>query len=747
MNEAREEWEGMMLRKERARGERAVLRVLTFGLLGAMLVWSQGGGALAGAAETVEETSHDCVEWDCPLWVRRGLCSVNGLCTGNDVRRVNDLDTPESPRTTADAGDHAALADGSSDRPEDRGALISTRAAAGAEASVAASEPARAGERRGVSSASRRRDPETGELLGEFLLEEIVVTASRIVEPLRTAPARVEVIRAEEIVDSGSDVLGDLIEPLAGVNVARYGSMGQLTTGGLRGSTYQQVLFLFDGRPLYDPHTGGFDMSAAGVNGYGRVEALLGGASSLYGANALGGVVNLIPKVFDGEGIHTKLVLEGGSHGTSLNQAEFGTRISDRADLYVTAENRRTGGIRANSDSRATSAGAKVRYWLTNRTNLSLDISRFDGELGVPGSLTWPSDVARQEDRRLDINLGLDGEIGRLGKSKVTAYASDLWYEYRGDWSTTTHSDRIRGGIVQHTLPEWRGQRLTIGGEAERIDARVDGGDEGRSHREGVWVRAHLRPIESLSLVGGVRYDDHSQYGSHVSPSVNIGYEAHPGILAFAGYSHSFRAPTLNDLDPRWNGDPDLLPEQADAVEVGLREYGLLALDGQISAFARRTEDEIVWVTDDWWTWYPKNFRRTEAKGVEVSVSGELESGVSGSGAYTYSDVVDRETEKALSYRPLHKLSGHLQYRRRLAEDRVGVMVRVGGEYVGARYADTGEEEEMEGFALANGRAVVEMGGVSIYYEVRNIFDGNYQYVLDYPMPRRTMAVGIGWEL
>jgi outer membrane cobalamin receptor len=580
-----------------------------------------------------------------------------------------------------------------------------------------------------------------------YLPGELVETPSRSPEPIRSVPMSVAVLSADEITESGSDLLGEVLEGMAGSNVAYYGWVGQPEWSGLRGSSSRQVLFLLDGRPLTDPRTGEFDLSQAATNGLATVEMELEGASSLYGPNSVGGVVNLVPKVFEGEVPYTKVTLERGTYNTSFSQLEYGMRVAEATDMYLTGEYRKTDGYRKNGESSGRSTAAQVRHHISDSLSLALGLRRFNGDRELPGPLTSPTPAAEEGSNRLDVDLTLRGDVARIGATQATAYMSDLWRRLEGDGSgAVSEAHRIWGGIVQQTLPAGGAHRLTLGAEGEQVEALPDGGDEERTRRGALYARAKLRPARRASLLAGARYDYHSEYGSAISPSLNIGYEFHPGLVAFAGYGHSFAAPTLAELDPARGGNPDLGPEQADAFEMGVRETGLAAVDVQVAGFVRRTSDEIVWAADDSTDPAPRNARRTEAVGVEASVRGDLGAGVSCRGAYTYADVRDRDTERVLPYRPRHTLSGHVEYVRSFRYDRVHLTLRLGGTYLGERYADTEESVPVGEVGLLDARATLRIIDVWLYYEIRNLLSADYEYILDYPMPKRTTSIGIAWQ-
>ena len=130
------------------------------------------------------------------------------------------------------------------------------------------------------------------------MMDEVVVTATRMAEPLSKASASVAVVTAEEIAARGATRLDEVLQDVVGLHVVSSGSAGSLSSASIRGSEASQVLVLIDGVRLNSPQYGQFDLNQLPValNEIERIEVLRGAASALYGSNALGGVINIITR-------------------------------------------------------------------------------------------------------------------------------------------------------------------------------------------------------------------------------------------------------------------------------------------------------------------------------------------------------------------------------------------------------------------------------------------------------------------
>ena len=145
--------------------------------------------------------------------------------------------------------------------------------------------------------------------------EPVVVTATRIEEKVSEQASSVSVVTREDMERKSPSLAGDVLQGIPGVDVQRTGSLGGLENIKIRGGKSTHTLVMIDGFPVNSPSSGEFDISALPVNGFERVEIVRGAQSALYGSNAMGGVVNFIPR--KGE--------EGRQYGAGLSGGSFNT--------------------------------------------------------------------------------------------------------------------------------------------------------------------------------------------------------------------------------------------------------------------------------------------------------------------------------------------------------------------------------------------------------------------------------------
>ncbi|NOX79834.1 MAG: TonB-dependent receptor [Deltaproteobacteria bacterium] len=344
-------------------------------------------------------------------------------------------------------------------------------------------------------------------------LEDIVVTATRTPEEKKELPQVVDVISTKDISMSVGDDLTDVIKENSSVDVIQYpgGYSGTISIRGVRSDywgTIKHCLILVDGRPI-----GATTLASVNKNTIRRIEVLKGPASSLYGSDAMGGVVNIITKETKGK-IKTSLAAGGGSFATWNTELSSGGNITDRIDFNIDASAyQQNGDIRMGNGHKRDHTAFK-KYNGTARLGLDLaDSWRLDmkGNWYAGRDIENPNDIdwgdSKQKKRDVDQyggDLSLSGKIAKNNEVNLTFYDSreenKYRYEYAGinpykgswnrfDWLGTQLQDTHR----------WGAHSLTFGVDYQKVT------EEGKSWnadgtRKGPWRPDNER--ETLSAFG-----------------------------------------------------------------------------------------------------------------------------------------------------------------------------------------------------------------------------------------------------
>jgi vitamin B12 transporter len=440
--------------------------------------------------------------------------------------------------------------------------------------------------------------------------DDIVVTATRTPTALERVPVAVEVIDREEIENRGYVSVAQAINEAPGVIAVQNGTPGSLTSVFSRGTNSKHTLALYDGIRLNDASTpnGQYNFGQDLLGDLERVEVLRGAASSIYGSDAIGGVVNLIPRRGAESPFAPYYEVSAGSMQTF--RGVFGAAGTLGNFSYgVTAEGYRTEGFNQVPDrfalvgseddgARIATLSGTVRYDITQNVAVdalvryrraSSDFDTFSG--GASGSLRADDpDLEVARDIYLVSRLGLDVNFGPAFASRLSLGVVDNEREERngGVRTSKAEGERTFADFVNTWTPGDRGMlrapAITFG--ASWIDEEIDvaatafAGRLARSESTaGVFLIGQSGFGDYLDVTASVRQDDSENFGSNttynVGAVVNFSAVELPlgaGLRLRANYGTSFKAPTLNERfsTSAFNlGNPNLRPEEGEGYEVG----------------------------------------------------------------------------------------------------------------------------------------------------------------------------------
>jgi len=622
---------------------------------------------------------------------------------------------------------------------------------------------------------------EEGVYMGD--LGVIVITPTRGPRMLKDLPTNVSVITREEIVESRSQNVGEVLRNRLGVEIRRYGTLGASTYVGLRGCSAYQTLVMVDGRPVNSISDGIADLSQFPVDNIERIEVVRGPASALYGANALGGVVNIITREPKLEKLMVGVDVGLGSFGTQISRLDFGTKDTN-IKTYFTISNNTSDGWRKNSAYHNHNFTGKLAYNAGRIGNFELRGGYYRGKLGLPGvnyewvqldPITWkrifrdekfaadPNHNQEDEKEYADLKYSSRGENSKL---LLRAYASS---DQRRDRNPNPaeprddfHDNITRGAEVQlNTL-----YGVTLGTEFRQdkyrqrneINSRTLIGEENLN--ESVFLQETLR-LKPFTAVLGTRYDHHSEYGGQVNPNFSLVSQfsqAGESLKLSFNLARGFRAPTFCDLYQPYTdyliyqaqGNPDLKPERAWSYDFGFEYQRSNFLLGRLTIFSTEIEDLIDWAPVDpanlWGLWVPSNVAKAYSQGVEVEVIHQIMSGLFHSVNYTYVHSAGKkegeEKYEIAPYKPYNRANYRIHY-----TSNFGLRVSLATEYVGEQWSERGKTgDRLADYFLLNMRIAQKIGNLETYVSFENLLGRKYQTVFGYPMPGRTIVAGISWK-
>jgi iron complex outermembrane receptor protein len=409
-------------------------------------------------------------------------------------------------------------------------------------------------------------------------LDEVIVTATKTAVSRNNVGYTVSVIKQENIEQSSeSALLPVLSENVPGLFVTERGvtgfgvatgSAGQITIRGVGGSPSTQVLVLLNGNPQFMGLMGHPLPDSYIASDAQRVEVIRGPASTLYGSNAMGGVINIITKDQKNDGLNLNSRLMYGSYNT-LKYMLNGGFSKDRLNVFASFNHDRTDGHRDSSDFMINNGYIRADYELSKNFNINADFSLAHYKASDPGS---ELSIAGE---RSDILRGM-GALSLDNKFKSTTGSFRLFYNSGvHDISDGYHSDDNNyGWIAYQSFHLLKGNTLTFG-----IDGKTYGG---RARQEskvigdtsvwelGGYVLIQQELFDHLNINGGFRLEHHNVYGNEPIPSLGLAWRINSSSTIKASVAKGFRSPTIRELYLFPPANEGLKPEHLVNAEVGI---------------------------------------------------------------------------------------------------------------------------------------------------------------------------------
>ncbi len=603
----------------------------------------------------------------------------------------------------------------------------------------------------------------------------VVVTASRM--PLNNidAPSKVTSLNVNELETDGFHNVTDMLSTVGGLFMKDYGP-AQLQTLSLRGTGAAQTLFLLDGVSLNNIQNGEVDMFLVPTNDLSSIEVSQGGASALYGANAVGGVVSLQSEQFSGNFIRVNLGT--GSFGSQTYGGEISEGLGS-AQVDLTLQQRRAvndyGFSFANGSGNLPMKRIGADYLIDNQSlkitipssngRSSLFVQNISDNRGTPGMVTDASFVgtAREIDKNTIAIIKNDGTLGEFDYS-VSAGAVYSYLNYIDP--SYEENDYYKTLSVQPAAQlSYIGDRFS---SAVGIDGEVDRGESDQMigvknrNRIGAFFSGMYDVHKGLDLetriFGAVRFDDYSEFGSSLNPKVGLNIKpfARAPFHLRGSIGTAYRVPTFNDLYYAGLGNTNLKPEKSVEYDFGgifefpTRETSLNA-DLDVSYYHINISDGIVWRPVNTTLWLPENYGKILSQGVEVSLHLNVNTLFSLRGNYSFGKSVDvSDPTDPLTYdkQQLYIPEGQSSLVATLSPGILNFTAVV--LYAGKRYYTTDNSASLPAFTVVNlsagARIGVGIADITPAISIDNLFNQEYEVIYQYPVPGRMYQLQVGFQ-
>jgi len=497
----------------------------------------------------------------------------------------------------------------------------------------------------------------------EATLPPVVVTATRTEVPLNQLTTSLTVITNEELRERQSELVSEVLRDVAGINVIQTGSMGAATSVFIRGSTSNQVLVLVDGVEINSTTTGAYDFANLTTESIERIEVLRGAGGTLYGSQAIGGVINIITKRGQGP-LDVGVSLQGGNGWTNRQVATLRGGVGKLGYAFSVGHIGSQGFRSVNDDYRNLSTSARLDYQLTQDASLKGIFHYINSDTGLfnnnnfastpdpnarqattqyVGKLEWEQKIRANWDYRIS------GSIFKEHDKFSDDVDSCVFFGFPCDSrSRDFFRPKIVSGEFQtnYRLEDW--STSTFGVQYNRRSASTNGGIDEAIGNVGYYLQQQFQFLDrSLVIIPGIRLDDNQQFGTAWTPSFSAAYLFKEiGTKLKGGYAKGFRAPSLNELffPPGFGcpafGNPNLDPEKSWEINFGL-EQSLLAERLKMAAnyFHREMKDLIEGRPipgDPFGCFRAENVGRARFDGVELTLGVKLFEGLTLNANYTY---------------------------------------------------------------------------------------------------------------
>lgn len=518
-----------------------------------------------------------------------------------------------------------------------------------------------------------------------FVNDPIVITASRYETSVSKEGKDISIVTEEDIKRSGKKNLSDVLETVAGVTIVRSGTEGSLSKVYIRGSKSGNVMIMIDGVKVYDPTALGnvYDISGIMTSNIERIEIVKGAMSSMYGAEASGGVINIITK--KGAGKKISVAAEAGSDKT-FSESVSVSDSTEKSSFFFSGSHYRTDGI-----SNAKESGSSENFENDSYENITAS-GKMNSKITDNASVDFTMNYT---DSKTDIDDGsFEDDPNRIYTNKLFTSAGDFkhspfsWWTYKAgiSYMSFTREDVDAADSVdtaESNAFTYDGSNskidfiniikildvntLTLGADLLNEKGRNTSAysaspsifEEKSTLTKSVFLHDSISVFDMLYLNGGARVDDHEIFGTHSTWDAAAAFIIPiTGTKLKTSAGTGFRAPTLSELYGQYGGNPDLQPETSFIYDAGIYQElfnGIFSAD--LTYFRQQYEDTITWhSTGAYSGFYDNSDGDVKNRGFEAVAGFKPADFLKVLYSYTYIKY-DSDDSQAAMKRPAHKHS------------------------------------------------------------------------------------------
>ena len=542
-------------------------------------------------------------------------------------------------------------------------------------------------------------------------LEGMIVTATKTEHMLGDVPASVSVITKEEIKAANIESAADALRWVTGVRLKRSSWQPNKTTVSLLGLPSEYALVLINGQRVFGGGTGRGTSQSVDLEQYPaemieRIEVVKGPASCLYGSEAVSGVINIITKSSPKKPSFFASTSYG-THDTRIYKASHGLTV-DKFGYFLSYTRRESDGMDPKTDEfDADNVYANLSYDFTSSLKLTLQPSFYQQD----------DIVNEQQSETRSLNTILDWKPDELSKLSIRISGHDFdreWTSKAGMGKPAQKHEEEndkREAELNYSRPFFNINLITLGYQYFKEEYKYYLIDDKEQTMNSGFIQDEI-DLDPFIITLGARMDHYDRWGTNFYPKAGLVYRASNDLKFKASIGKAFKAPTFGELyyneffmgGISWiRGNSDLDPEEAIGYQAGA-EYRYKNLLMQCSLFRNDIKDMIKNYTiqenykmgKPLWTYH--NIEEAYTQGVEFNMVIDFTERLKGKMGYTFVDSEDETTGKDLTYTPEHDVIVELNYK----ESRYLPHINLRGEYVGKRYQNSENTEELGEYFLAH---------------------------------------------
>ncbi len=592
-----------------------------------------------------------------------------------------------------------------------------------------------------------------------YNLGEVLVSATKTEQYQSEVGSSTTVITSEKMQKEGKSTVLEVLREVPGISVMQYGSLGGSASVYLRGSKPGHTLVMIDGVEMNDPMSTdrSFDFGNLLVDNIERIEIVRGPQSTLYGSDAIGGVINIVTKKGKGP-LQCDVFFEGGSFNTFKEKLGISGSI-DKMDYSLSVMRMDSAGVSKAANTAAdeddgyenTTVSAKLGYKVFDTANMDLVFRHTDASYDY-------DDGASQDDpnktgwwKNSMGSIAFDQAVNDVWDHKLTVSYSKTIRKYLDEPDSVDTTDNSHNWYVgemkkfswQHNFYPVDWSTLTGGAEYEEERGFSDGRaswdrfDRKTAHTVGYYLQNQFKLFENLYITPGIRVDDHELFGSETTYKISGSYLIAPiGTRLKANWGTGFKAPSLYQLYSSY-GTPTLSPDKSKSYDLGFEQS---LFNNKVNFGATYFYNYFNNMVDfDMSSFKYKNIDNAETEGVEFEMSFDPVDNLALGANYTYTRTKDRDNAKALARRPKNQVGLNINWGF-IKKANLNFSVN----YVGSRFNNASNTVKMKPYTTADLKTSYDItDDVQVFCRAENIFNKTYQQISGYANPGASYSAGV----